>query len=1709
MLEERVEIKHKSVIGLMLVLILVGVLNVPLTVTEVGVGNPENQILNGDDLEPFSVAEDPWNFSNRIEWSRFAYFNDNSAEVVIGLRNTQTRSHAKLSSLTHKSCGEIVNTVSMGGEVRAVVAEIPLARVSSFVTEMQATGLSTYIEPNIKFQAIFVPNDPYWPQQWGPRIIKANYAWNNTIGDPSVLVAVIDTGIDYNHPDLAGNYVALGYDWMNNDTDPMDDHGHGTHCAGIIAATLNNSLGIAGVAQVQIMAEKGLDSGGSGKASDLANAIIHAVDQGADILSNSWGGYSYSNLIHDSVKYAQDHGVLVVAAAGNEASNMRHYPAAYDEVVSVTATDQSDALASFTSYGKWVDVAAPGVDIYSTISETHDPRFSYPYDYLSGTSMACPHAVGVAALIWSEFPSLKLDEVRLRLRLTADDLGDAGFDVYYGYGRVNARRAVEPLSSHDLLILDWKRPAYVEPGSSAIINTTVVNFGSSNEAGITVQLLANGSTVDSAYISYLGSVKSATVSCTWSPTVEGSYHVESYVVPVSGETAVENNVRSAYINMRVGKYIRVPEDCSKIQEAVDLASPGETIKVASGRYYESVSIDTSLKLVGENRNTTVIDCNGTGTVVGVTADNVEVRGFTVQNSTGGLPSGGGVVLLGVKNCEVTRNTVINNFEGVTLWGCTGNNSVYDNIAFSNEDANIGSFLSTGRDTISDNAITGGVIGVVIVLDPADPSGYNRENTVSRNLITKSKYGISIVADDNTVVNNTITLCSDRGVWLSHSGNTIRDNRVENNQRGIVMDGLASSNRIYHNDFIHNTIQTSLETFSQNTWDDGYPSGGNHWSDYNGVDLYSGPYPNLTSGDGLGDTPYIINENNADNYPLMHPLVTPFYHPTAKFTYAPKPPSVYIAVTFNASASASGWNGTVRVPIANYTWDFGDENVTTVANPLIRHNYPTNGTYTVNLTVTCQDDSVLVAEGLMSDSTWQDITIVSPYSPTANFVYWLPISYMGDMVTFYASDSLPGWNGTHDVPVANYTWDFGDGNTTATTNPIIGHTYAHNRTYTVNLTVKCQDDPVLIAKGLTSGSTWQNITIGIESPPLPRFTTVLFEDDFESYDVGTFPYAGGWELWKHGEGYESRWIELLPHLKIKNNTPTKSLQLAGQYFPIPSPVAAKRINTDAPVIGFEVWVRINKFSGGGQAEHTQVGFTKKTSPTTVEWCAKVSFNAGNHIRMGDHALQSYSQNRWYKVRMVLDRSAGIFYVWINDVLKGINIVSVDPYEIEAFGLTQCLWRETSYFDEVKIFEGEEEPQGPSSFTAEFDFWPYSDNRIPYVNDTVVFSSQVEYDPALGWTSTPYHDFSIQYGYYAKFRPTDYVNARTWKAFATPVSSGNITVVWRAKNAYTSPYSPHQIFSVLDTTGGYIVGFLHSGYIAWYCNGTYHNIQAYYANTWYKFELRISLDQRKYSIYINNVLKVSEADAHRAPLQAKYFVLDTWSTDGYLSSAYIKSITVTTPSGTTVFAEDFKYEEAPIISYEWDFGDGSISEGMTVNHTYTTFGTYDVTLTVTNTKGVTVKTWKTVTARNYPVAFFTYTPDRPYAGYPVTFNASLPTPNGAVISRYEWSFGDRNTANMTIPTAMHIYATPGTYNVTLTVRDSEGHNDMTWGTITITILGDINGDRVVDSTDQGILGMAWGSTVGGPNYIPEADLNDDGVVDSTDLGILGVNWGHSWL
>lgn len=287
-----------------------------------------------------------------------------------------------------------------------------------------------YVEPDYIATATYTPNDPRLSDQWGIAKTQADLAWDTIFGSPTVDVAILDTGIE-EHEDLLGA-VELS---KNFTTDPLDDkNGHGTHVAGIIAAAIDNNTGVVGVAPgVDLINAKVLKNNGSGYYSWIADAIRWATDNGAEIINMSLSGRYSSYTLQQAVDYAWDHGVIVVAAAGNEGRRRVLYPAYYENVIAVAATDEHDNKASFSNYGTDVDVAAPGVSILST-------RLG-DYSYMSGTSMATPFVSGILALIKSKYTSYDNAATRNKLQSSADTISRTG--SYWKHGRVNACSAVD------------------------------------------------------------------------------------------------------------------------------------------------------------------------------------------------------------------------------------------------------------------------------------------------------------------------------------------------------------------------------------------------------------------------------------------------------------------------------------------------------------------------------------------------------------------------------------------------------------------------------------------------------------------------------------------------------------------------------------------------------------------------------------------------------------------------------------------------------------------------------------------------------------------------------------------------------------------------------------------------------------------------------------------------------------------------------------------------------------------------------------------------------------------------------------------------------------------------------------------------------------------------------------------------------------------
>lgn len=454
------------------------------------------------------------------------------------------------------------------------------------VKRLKADPDIEWAEPKYIVQTC-LPNDTYidpdgngiwssgtWSQTyadlWGMKKIQADQAWGTGCRGAGVVVAVIDTGIDYNHEDIADNmwinpgeipddgidndkngYVddVYGYDFETygdgtRSSDPIDGHSHGTHCAGTIAAVMNNRLGVAGLApEAKIMAVKGLSDFGSGYTTDLADCVVYAADNGAKILSNSWSGSGYSYLLQDVFRYAHSMGCVCVVAAANDYGDVyEHYPANIDVVIAVSATDVDDILADFSNTGSLIDVAAPGIDILSLRAAGTNPRsnpyYVPPYDpdakYYrgNGTSTACPHVASLAAVIMSAHPEFSNEQIRQAIRISADDLGDPGFDIYFGSGRINAGKAITVSTVCD---------AWIDPlgGTDEILVPTDIN-GIAAGTNFQSYMLEYGSVKDGSMHTIISSTSpepNGVLAAAWFPEFhqdDGMYDLVLTVTDVNG-----------------------------------------------------------------------------------------------------------------------------------------------------------------------------------------------------------------------------------------------------------------------------------------------------------------------------------------------------------------------------------------------------------------------------------------------------------------------------------------------------------------------------------------------------------------------------------------------------------------------------------------------------------------------------------------------------------------------------------------------------------------------------------------------------------------------------------------------------------------------------------------------------------------------------------------------------------------------------------------------------------------------------------------------------------------------------------------------------------------------------------------------------------------------------------------------------------------------
>ena len=367
---------------------------------------------------------------------------------------------------------QVISGLGLVGQVLVRSSEASLVDVENWLIDN--VHVASFEQDAVRqFEVASSSNDPFAGNLWGMSAIDAQDAWGVSVGSQSVVVAVIDTGVDYTHVDLAANIWTSageiagngidddgngfvddvhGYNFIDNIGDPMDDNGHGTHVSGTIAAVGDNGVGVVGVNwSTSIMALKFLNSAGQGYLSDAVRSINYATmqrttyDVNVRVMNNSWGGGGFSSAMQNAIGAAGDAGILFVAAAGNSGSNndvTPQYPANYtsENVISVAASTQTDQLAYFSCYGATtVDVAAPGVSIYSTLPGNR-------YGSYSGTSMATPHVAGLAALAWAVDPDASVAEIRSAILEGADSIAALSGKVVTG-GRLNAYNTLELLGS--------------------------------------------------------------------------------------------------------------------------------------------------------------------------------------------------------------------------------------------------------------------------------------------------------------------------------------------------------------------------------------------------------------------------------------------------------------------------------------------------------------------------------------------------------------------------------------------------------------------------------------------------------------------------------------------------------------------------------------------------------------------------------------------------------------------------------------------------------------------------------------------------------------------------------------------------------------------------------------------------------------------------------------------------------------------------------------------------------------------------------------------------------------------------------------------------------------------------------------------------------------------------------------------------------------
>ena len=434
-----------------------------------------------------------------------------------------------------KSKGKIAGTDVHVVELPPHVSEKAVAKLLARHEHLK------FVELDVQLKPVFAVDDPYFGSAWHLYQIQAPAAWDTSTGR-DVTIAILDSGVDSSHPDLAPRMVP-GWNFFNNNSDTRDVYGHGTLAAGSAAAASNNGTGVASVAgDAKIMPIRITDTAGTGYLSQMAQGITWAADRGARVANLSFQGAGGYSTVQNAAQYMKNKGGLVVTAAGNYGRQETY--AASDSVLVVSATDGADQMTSWSSYGSFVDIAAPGVGIWTTSA-------GGGYSAVSGTSFSSPVTAGVVALIIGANPALNANEVQNVLLSTAVDLGPAGTDIYYGRGRVNAAAAVE--AARASVASDTSAPtvSITSPSSGATVAGLVpVDVSANDNVGVSrVELVVNGKPVATDMMAPYGFSWDSTSVADGNATIvayaydaAGNYSSRSLTVNVANAAAVATPV---------------------------------------------------------------------------------------------------------------------------------------------------------------------------------------------------------------------------------------------------------------------------------------------------------------------------------------------------------------------------------------------------------------------------------------------------------------------------------------------------------------------------------------------------------------------------------------------------------------------------------------------------------------------------------------------------------------------------------------------------------------------------------------------------------------------------------------------------------------------------------------------------------------------------------------------------------------------------------------------------------------------------------------------------------------------------------------------------------------------------------------------------------------------------------------------------------------